>query len=56
MVDTPWTTPELARAFLDFREEMRDEVKWIRRMLIGVLVSAVLSSLVSSTFVVVTRG
>jgi len=32
---------ELTRAFLDFRSETREEIKWLRRLLIGTLTSAV---------------
>lgn len=55
MADSPWTLPELARAFVDFRTETREEIKYLRRLLVGVLASAVLSSIFSSVFVVVTR-
>jgi hypothetical protein len=41
--------------FKDFREETRDEIKWLRRLIIGTLVSAVLGSIASSLFVVITR-
>jgi hypothetical protein len=50
-----WTLPELVRNFIDFRTEMRDEIKWLRRLLIGTLASAVLGSIVSSSFVLI-RG
>jgi hypothetical protein len=51
---------ELARAFdafrngeyQDFRDESRDEMKWLRRLIIGTLASAVLGSIISSLFVV----
>jgi hypothetical protein len=54
---------ELSRAFdhfrsgeyQDFRDETRDEIKWLRRLIIGTLASAVLGSIVSSLFVVITR-
>jgi hypothetical protein len=54
-VSDAWTVPELTRAFVDFRTEMRDEIKWLRRLLIGTLASAVLGSVVSSAFVLI-RG
>lgn len=54
MPDT-WTLPETVRAFIDFREETRDEIKFLRRLLIGTLTSAVLASIGSSLFVVI-RG
>jgi hypothetical protein len=41
--------------YKDFREETRDEIKWLRRLIIGTLVSAVLGSVASSLFVVITR-
>ena len=50
-----WTLNELARTFLDFRAEVRDEIKWLRRMLVGTLASALLGALLSSVFVVI-RG
>jgi hypothetical protein len=37
-----WSLPELVRNFIDFREETRDELKWLRRLLVGALASAVL--------------
>jgi hypothetical protein len=52
-VSDAWTIPELTRALIDFRTEMRDEIKWLRRLLIGTLVSAVAGSLISSIFVLV---
>jgi hypothetical protein len=50
-----WSSGELTRAFMDFRTEMRDEIKWLRRLLIGTLVSAVAGSILSSVFALV-RG
>lgn len=41
--------------FTDFRDEVRDEIKWLRRLIIGTLASAVLGSIVSSLFVVISR-
>jgi hypothetical protein len=49
------TVAELHRSFVDFRQEVRDELKWLRRMLIGILASAILSSALSSMFVAVTQ-
>jgi hypothetical protein len=43
------------REFDDLRSEIRDEIKWLRRMLVGTLTSAVMGSLVSAIFVVITR-
>jgi hypothetical protein len=44
------------REFDDFRDETREEIKWLRRFLIGVLAAAIGSNLLSSVFVAVTRG
>ena len=43
------------REFDDFRVETRDELKFLRRLLIGTLTSAVLGAMASSLFVVI-RG
>lgn len=43
------------REFDDFRTETRDEIKFIRRLLIGTLGTAVLSSAFSSVVMVVFR-
>jgi len=42
-------------AFVDFRAESRDEIKWIRRMLIGTLASAIIGSFFASTVAVIVR-
>jgi hypothetical protein len=42
-------------AFIDFRAESRDEIKWIRRMLIGTLASAIIGSFFASTVAVLVR-
>lgn len=42
-------------AFVDFRSETRDEIKWIRRMLIGTLASAIIGSFFASTVAVIVR-
>ena len=42
-------------AFIDFRAESRDEIKWIRRMLIGTLASAIIGSFFASTVAVIVR-
>jgi len=42
-------------AFVDFRAESRDEIKWIRRMLIGTLASAIVGSFFASTVAVIVR-
>jgi hypothetical protein len=42
-------------AFIDFRAESRDEIKWIRRMLIGTLASAIIGSFFASTIAVIVR-
>jgi hypothetical protein len=42
-------------AFIDFRSETRDEIKWIRRMLIGTLASAIIGSFFASTVAVIVR-
>jgi hypothetical protein len=42
-------------AFIDFRAETRDEIKWIRRMLIGTLASAIIGSFFASTVAVIVR-
>jgi hypothetical protein len=44
-VDEPYAT---RREFDDFREETRDEIKWIRRFLIGVLLAGLGGNLVSA--------
>lgn len=50
-----WTLAEIVRDFVDFRDEVRDELKWLRRLLLGAMAAAILSSAISSVFVVVTR-
>jgi hypothetical protein len=42
-------------AFVDFRAESRDEIRWIRRMLIGTLASAIVGSFFASTVAVIVR-
>ena len=42
-------------AFQDFRAESRDEIKWIRRMLIGTLASAIIGSFFASTVAILVR-
>ena len=36
-------------------EKLEDEVTWLRRLLVGTLISAVLGSIVSTTVVLLTR-
>lgn len=48
-----WSLPELVRAFIDFREETRDELKWLRRLIIGGFVTVIVASISTSAFVVV---
>jgi hypothetical protein len=43
------------REFDDFREETREELKWLRRFLIGVLVSAIGGNLVATFIAFFTR-
>ena len=50
MPDGEYTVAELGRMFLDFRTEIREEVKWLRRLLIGALCTAVIASIASSIF------
>lgn len=60
MMDEP-TIGEIYRAFLHFRDktfpefsnEIRDQYKFVIRLLIGTLVSAVLGNLAAATVVVV---
>jgi len=55
---------ELARAFqefrtgefADFRQEARDEAKFVRRLLFTVLGSAILAGLLSSTLIAIRGG
>jgi hypothetical protein len=42
--------------FADFRDEVRDELKFLRRLLFTVLGSAILAGLISSTLVAVRGG
>jgi len=53
MTDGEFTIAELGRMFQDFRTEMREEVKWLRRLLIGALCTAVVASIGSSIFAAV---
>lgn len=46
---------ELWRTFEDFRTETRDQYKFVVRLLIGTLTSAVLANLAAATIVVVFR-
>jgi hypothetical protein len=47
------TLGEVYRTFLDFREETRDQYKFVIRLLIGTLVSAVLGNLAAASVVVI---
>jgi hypothetical protein len=53
MADAPPTLGEVYRTFLDFREETRDQYKFVIRLLIGTLVSAVLGNLAAAAVVVI---
>jgi hypothetical protein len=43
------------REFDDFRDETREELKWLRRFLIGVLISAIGGNLVATFIAFFTR-
>lgn len=49
-MDDEWTSAELTRAIL--RHE--DEIKWLRRLLVGGLTTAVLTGFASSAIIVLT--
>lgn len=51
MTEDDWTTGEIVRAI----GELRDDFRWLRNLLIGTLASAIIGSIVSSTFIVITR-
>jgi hypothetical protein len=49
--DTP-TTAEIWRAFTDFRGETRDQYKFVVRLLIGGIASAVIGNIAAAVFIV----
>jgi hypothetical protein len=48
MTDGYESLRELGRAFDDFRQETRDQLKFITRLVIGTLCSAILAGIVTS--------
>lgn len=54
MPDEP-TIAEVWRTFQDFREETRDQYKFVIRLLIGTLVSAVLGNLAAASLVLILK-
>jgi hypothetical protein len=55
MTDGYESIGELGRAFDDFRQETRDQIKFVTRLVIGTLCSAILAGLLTS-FLSYVRG